>query len=117
MNDLLFLLRPGFPDPVAGQGVFYCPACAEIRGVLAYHPQLRDALDIREIDYPRPRAAVAELLGDPHPGCPVLIFAEGREAPPRMEAKTAPTGRRYLDDPRAIGDYLAALYGIARPHP
>lgn len=117
MNDLLFLLRPDFPDPAAGDGVFYCPACAEIRGVLAYHPQLSAQLDILEIDYPPPRAAVAALLGDPHPGCPLLILADGRDTPDGVEAKTAPTGRRYLDDPRAIGNYLAALHGSARPHP
>jgi hypothetical protein len=117
MKDILFLLRPDFPDTAAGEDVYYCPACAEIQGLLTYHPELRDRIEVREIDYPRPRAEVVALLGDPHPGCPVLVLADSREAPSEANIKTARSGRRYIDEPRAIGDYFAALYGSARPHP
>ncbi len=117
MKDILFLLRPDFSDASAGEGLYYCPACAEIQGLLDYHPELRDRIDIYEVDYPRPRAEVAAMLGDPHPGCPVLVLADSREVPPEVRIETARTGRRFLDGPRAIGDYFAALYGISRPHP
>jgi Protein of unknown function (DUF3088) len=117
IKDLLFLLRPDFEDPAAGNGAFYCPACAEIQGLLACHPELRDRIEICEVDYPRPRSAVAALLGEPHPGCPVLILTETRETPSGVMVETARTGRRYIDGPRAIGEYFAALYGTPKPHP
>ena len=117
MKDRLFLLRPDFADADAGPGLYYCPACAEVRGLLDYHPELLDRIDLQEVDYPRPRRDVAALLGDPHPGCPVLVLADSRETPAGVKILTAPTGRRYVDGPREIGDYLAALYGSAKPHP
>lgn len=117
MKDILFLLRPDFADAAAGDGAYYCPACAEIQGLLAYHPELRDRVDIREIDYPRPREAVVALLGDPHPGCPVLVLADSREAPADAQIETSRTGRRFVDGARAIGAYFASLYGTAGPHP
>jgi hypothetical protein len=117
MKDTLFLLRPDFADPVAGEDAYYCPACAEIRGLLAYYPELRDRIEIREVDYPRPRAEVAEVLGNPHPGCPVLVLADSREAPADLRVETTRTGRRYIDQPRAIGEFFAALYGTSKPHP
>jgi Protein of unknown function (DUF3088) len=117
MKDILFLLRPDFADTAAGEDAYYCPACAEIQGLLAYHPELRDRIEIRIIDYPRPRAAVAALLGDPHPGCPVLVLADDSDAPAGMRVDEAPTGRRFIDGPRAIGNYFASRYGSAKPHP
>ena len=117
MRDLLFLLPPEFADPAAGHGMFYCPACAEIRGLLAHRPPPGHALDVRVVDFPRPRAEVAALLGEPHPGCPVLVLAEARGTPDGIEVRTASTGLRYIDDPRAIGRYLAAVHGGSGPHP
>ena len=63
MADKLFLLRPGFRDPAAGEGNFYCPFSAAIEGVLNYFPHLRSRIDVHEVDFPRPRPAVAALLG------------------------------------------------------
>ena len=56
LRDRLLLLKPDFMDQ--DQGPCYCPACATIEGLLAFYPQLREALDISYLDFPRPRAAV-----------------------------------------------------------
>jgi hypothetical protein len=117
MKDTLFLLRPDFADAGAGEDKYYCPACAEIQGLLTYHPELRDRIEIRIVDYPRPRAPVAALLGDPHPGCPVLVLADDSETAVGTRVEIASTGRRFIDGPRDIGDYFAARYGSAKPHP
>jgi Protein of unknown function (DUF3088) len=50
----LFLLKHDFHDG-PGQPI-YCPECAQISGVLHYYPQLRHVLDLRYVDFPRPRA-------------------------------------------------------------
>ncbi|QSR84739.1 DUF3088 family protein [Methylacidimicrobium sp. B4] len=114
MNDLLFLLAPGFQD---GEGApYYCPHCAIFEGLLALYPKLGEALAVRRVGYPRPRPEIVERLGEAHQSCPVLILQ--RELPlacsdlPWQEAK----GRLFLDDPQAIGNYLSRAYGIPRPH-
>ena len=117
MADVLFLLKPGFPDAKAGPGEFYCAPCATVSGLLTYYPQLREAVEVRSVTFPRPRAEVAALLGDNHPGCPVLVLDDASKVPDGVTVHTAPTGRRYVDGPTDIGNYLAHTHGVSRPHP
>ncbi len=112
MTDRLLLLNPGWTDDEGGP--WYCPAGAVIEGVLAFHPALRDQLDILYLDHPRPRPAVIALVGEDHQSCPVLVLDGGFDWPEAETSRT--TGRRFLRD-GAIIPYLAARHGIARPHP
>ena len=113
MKDILFLL----PADLAGDdGPWYCRECAEVRGVLAYYPGLAELLDIREVAHPKPRAALVELLGEAHQNAPTLVIADSaREVPAHVPVKEA-NGRRFVDNAKSIGLYLAATYGIGRPH-
>lgn len=118
MADVLFLLQPGFTDPKAGPGEFYCGPCATVSGLLGYYPKLREGLEVKSIAFPRPRPEVVGLLGGPdHPGCPVLVLDEGSTVPAGVTVHTAKTGKRYLDGPTDIGNYLAVKGGVSRPHP
>lgn len=113
MKDILFLLPA---DLASDDGRWYCRECAEVRGVLAYYPQLAELLDIREVAHPRPRAAIVELIGEEHQNAPTLVIGDAaREVPADLPVKEA-NGRRFFDDAKAIGLYLAAVYGIGRPH-
>lgn len=117
MADKLFLFPPSFSDPAAGEGYFYCPFCAAIAGVLTYFPQLRSKIDVHEVDFARPRPAVAALLGPDHPGCPLLVLDSNSPSPPGIAVQQAPNGLRYIADSLQIGRYLAAAHGVASPHP
>lgn len=110
-KDRLFLLSPDFDD--AGRR-WFCPSCAAVAGFLGWFPHVRAELDVVYVDFPRPRRPVAELLGDDHPGCPVLVLDE--RAPDDPEAKVL-NGRRCLDDAGAITRYLAERHGAPAPHP
>jgi hypothetical protein len=114
MKDILFLLPADFDD---GGAPWYCRECAELRGLLAYYPRLADLLDVRTIDFPRPRAAMVELLGEANQNAPSLVIGDPlRELPEHIPVKGA-NGRRFIDSAKPIGEYLAAVYGIGRPHP
>ncbi|MCU0704212.1 MAG: DUF3088 domain-containing protein [Fimbriiglobus sp.] len=117
MADVLFLLKPTFSDAKAGPGTFYCPPCATVRGFLGYFPQAAAGLEVTEVDFPRPRGPVAAVLGEQHPGCPVLVLDDASTPPAGITVHTATTGKRYLDGPADIGNYLAAKHGVSRPHP
>lgn len=116
MSDVLFLLKADFADAKAGAGLFYCPSCATLAGVLSYFPGLKRQLQVIEVDFPRPRLAVAELLGPEHPGCPVLVVQDP-DSVKGIALKYAATGRAYIDGAADIGRYLAMHYGISAPHP
>lgn len=112
MIDRLLLLNPGWTDDQGGP--WYCSAGAVVEGVLAFHPSLRDQLEITYLDHPRPRPSVIALVGEDHQSCPILVL-DGTFDWPDAEMSAA-TGRHFLQD-EAIIPYLAARYGIARPHP
>ncbi len=114
MRDILFLLKESFADGAAVK--FYCPQCAEINGVLNYFPSLRHSLDIRYVDFPKPRQPIVELIGDAHQGCPVLVLADkpGLDALEMMSGEVR--GKFFVSGPREIAMYWAHLHGISRPH-
>jgi len=113
MKDILFLLPADFDD---GGTPWYCRECAEVRGLLAYYPQLAEALDVRTVGFARPRPAMVELIGESHQNAPTLVIADAARELPGIPLKMS-NGRRFVDDAKAIGEYLAAVHGIGRPHP
>ena len=113
-RDILFLLKEKFED---GPGQpYYCPHCAEITGVLGYFPELRNQLDVRYVDFPRPRKDLVELIGETNQNCPMLVLAEK----PGMDALEMMTGsfngKYFLSGPREIARYWAHVHNISRPH-
>lgn len=113
-RDLLFLLKHDFPD---GPGrPYYCPECAQLNGVLHYYPHLRHALEVRYVDYPRPRPEVVAQVGEAHQSCPVLVL--GPAAPGEVEGVRIEShgSRRFVSGALEIGNYLAAVHGTGRPH-
>lgn len=114
MKDTLFLLKHDFPD---GPGKpFYCPECSQVSGVLHYYPHLRHHLEVRYVDFPRPRPDVVALVGEANQSCPVLVLGEAAPAAVEGVPIGSHQGRRFVSGAEAIGNYLSAAYGIARPH-
>jgi hypothetical protein len=71
-KPILFLIAPNSrPDRPEG---WYCPDCALVEGVLAYYPQLRAAIDVRHVPFPRPRADIIALAGEGAQDCPCLLL-------------------------------------------
>jgi hypothetical protein len=112
-KDQLYLLRPGFMN--AGIGPLYCSDSAPVEGVLSFFPDLRKWIDVHYIEFPRPRSALVEALGEENQSVPVLILAAGRALRKDMpEAKIA-RGRSFFSDERSIRQYLALQYGLPTP--
>ena len=112
-KHILFVLKPGFYDGEAGP--FYCPHSAAKESVLQYLPEIEEKIDIRRIDFQRPREEVIALIGEENQGSPVLVLAEGAEVPP--EAHVYPrTGRAFMHGTMEIGNFLSQTFGVMRPH-
>jgi hypothetical protein len=63
-RDRLFLLKPNFEDPAYPGQRFYCWHCALLEGVLASFSSLQSKIDVERIDWPKPRQAVVEIVGE-----------------------------------------------------
>ena len=116
--DILFLLTPGFTDSARdGDGKrYYCPDCAFLEGVLACCPELRKRLDIRYVDYPRPRRPIVDLVGEAHQGCPNLVLDPANHGLVDAGRFHRAGDRLHATDTRVIVEYLAARYGALVPH-
>jgi len=113
-KNILFLLKPGFKSNEGGP--FYCPDSAAIEGFLKYTQEIQKKIEVKRIDFPKPRKEIVELIGETNQGCPVLVIDDSIEPP--IEAKISfETGRVFLANSAQICDFLARLYGTVRPHP
>lgn len=108
-RDTLFLLPPGFEARGERQ---YCPECAEVWGLLAYYPAIRETLDVVYQPVTHPRPNLVTRLGEGQWNCPALIL--GESSPDGAGVKTS-NGLRYIDNARDLGRYWATLYGTAVP--
>ena len=71
-RPILFLLAANSrPDRPEG---WYCPDCALVEGVLGYYPQLRAAIDVRHVAFPRPRTDIIALVGEAFQDSPCLLL-------------------------------------------
>lgn len=114
MRDVLFVLRPGFTDRGTS---WFCPYSAQVIGFLSYYPEVAATVDLRAIDFPRPRWPMVELVGQEHQSAPLLVLAEGAE-PAAVDDVTIgeANGRRFVEKTIEILRYLAATRGVPAPH-
>jgi len=113
VDSSLLVLKPGFYDGT--KGPFYCPDSAAIEGFLKYGPEIEKNVEVRRIDFQRPRKEVIDLLGVDKQGSPVLVLDQSGEVPPEAQVSTD-TGRAFITDTKHIGEYLGRTYGLLRPH-
>jgi hypothetical protein len=109
----LFLLSPGFFD--GEDGPFFCPHSAALEGLLQYAPELERVLEIRRVDFKRPRPDVVDLLGEENQNTPVLIIAENQKVPAQAQV-SAETGRAFILGEIAISNFLHNAVGTVKPH-
>ena len=112
-DDVLYLLKPG-EDPACPGEIFYCPPCAMVEGVLASFPELAEKLEVRRIDWPRPRRAVVDLIGEENQSLPMLLLSEGTAS---AHQSGTHQGRSFINDLDAILAALSDRHGFPRPHP
>ena len=54
-----------------------------------------DLLEVRRIEFPRPRREIVELIGAASQGCPVLVLAGNSDLPSGAK-KSEETGNAYI---------------------
>jgi hypothetical protein len=110
MKDILFILKAPFVD---GGFDWYCNDCMTLEGALVVNPHWADKVDVRRVDYERPRRDVIALVGEERQGLPMLVMDKAR-APGDAEIIG---DYAILQDVRAIGRALTSRHGGAGPHP
>jgi len=112
MKDQLFVLRPRFEDHGTA---YFCPWSAQVIGFLAYYPEVRETLDIVEVDFAKPRKPLVDLLGEQNQSAPRLVLAGEAKQVEDVDVREA-NGHKFVQNAIEILRYLAATRGVPRPH-
>jgi len=99
MKPILCLLKMPFVDKSGDK--WFCSHCALLEGALLVNPHWKDSVEIRRINYKKPREELINLLGQENQWLPALVIEMGRA----------------LTNPIEIANYLSEKYGGAAPHP
>ena len=113
MRDTLFVLRPSFQD---GDTTWFCPYSAQVLGFLTYYPAVRATLDVVELDFPRPRHPLSDLVGEDHQAAPMLVLGGPPAVVDGVRVDTARGGHHFVERTIEILRYLAATRGVPLPH-
>lgn len=114
--DKLFVLPSKFEDKSEGDHLFFCADCALILGYLAYFPEIKKQVAVKEVPFPRPRKELLGLLGEDHQSCPVLILDDAElDLFPGISIHQA-GGVHFIDNPKDITRYLGAKHKVSIPH-
>lgn len=81
--------------------MWLCSHCAMIEGALAVNSHWERLIDVRRIDFPRPRKQPVDILGEENQWLPVLVIEQNKT----------------LTNPVEIINYLASEFGGAAAHP
>lgn len=113
MKDRLFLLKPDFSD----EGIKkFCSECAMVEGMLSFYPNIRKTLDVKYINFTRPRPEIVAELGPENQSAPVIILGDPSLAKKAVNVKPKTYhGKVFLNDPFEVCEYLAAAHGVGRP--
>ncbi|CAN5820386.1 DUF3088 family protein [soil metagenome] len=113
MKDTLFVFRPGFDDHGT---TYFCPFSAQVVGFLAYYPAILDTVDVIEIDFPKPRHPLVDLVGEGYQSAPMLVLAADPVAPPPNVTIGHANGHAFVEKTMQILRYLAATRSVPGPH-
>jgi hypothetical protein len=72
-------------------------------------------LDVRYLDFPRPRPELVELLGERNQSCPVVLREAPRSLPASIPVQQS-KGHWFIEGANDIAAYLAHVHGVGIPH-
>jgi len=116
-HPILYLLTTNFSDPEAGPGVYYCPYCIRIEGLLSAFHILRETLKIEYVDFAKPRGTLPDLTGEQNQSCPQLVFPDGDDEISAQWSVSGVGKVRAINNTRHIEAYISNRYGLPLRHP
>ena len=116
-QTILYLLKSKFIDPTHGDDAqFFCPQCSPIEGLLAMFPDVRQALDVRYVDFVRPRGDMAAFVED-NQGCPQIVLPDGDDIYSKAISVAGVGAVRRIDDHNDVQRYLIDRFDLPKAHP
>ena len=114
----LFLLKPDFTNKNRDANTkYFCPENALVNGIINYYPKLKELLDIRYIDFKKPRRDLVKLVGEENQGCPNLVLSK-TEINENIDVSYFGSfeNNLFVNEPLLIAKYLSEKFNIGIAH-
>ncbi len=85
-------------------------------GLSEFYPSLKEQLELRYPDFPRPRPELVELLGEDNQSRPVLVLKDAPAGCPSSPPLQQARGHWFVEGANETSRYLAYARGIGIPH-
>lgn len=115
-QTILYLLKSQFIDTKVGEEPLFCPQCSPIEGLMAMFPDVRQNLDVRYVEFARPRGDMAQYTGE-FQGCPQIVLPDGDDTHSQGLSEPGIGEARRIDDFDKVQSYLIARFDLPKPHP
>lgn len=112
---ILYLYKRDFLD-YGGQH-YFCPFCLRVEGLMAMFPEIRHNVDVRYVDFEKPRGELPNLVGEQQQSCPHLLLPGGDDDISGKYSTTSTTGMLHIDKTDHIIDYFIKRFKLPEIHP
>ena len=112
---ILYLYKRDFIDH--GDQHYFCPFCLRVEGLMAMFPEIRHNVEVRYVDYEKPRGKLPVLVGEQQQSCPQLLLPEGDDDISGQYSIKASTGMLHIEKTDQIIDYFINRFNLPKIHP
>ncbi|USH05328.1 DUF3088 family protein [Grimontia kaedaensis] len=106
---ILYLLRRSLNS---SDNKSLCPFCLRLEGLMAMFPEIRHNIEVRYVDFQKPRCQLLEFLGEKNQVCPNLVLNEGDQFGSEKFSTLAPTGVKYIDKTEDIIQFFIERFEL-----
>ena len=115
-KPVLYLFKTNFTDSKHKDKLFFCPYCTQVEGMMSLFPIIRQEIEIRYVNFEKPRGALNTLCGEANQSCPQLVFINGDDEI-SSSYSTAGIGKiKRIELTLSILDYFSKKFDLAKRH-
>ncbi|PAJ72013.1 hypothetical protein CJF42_23530 [Pseudoalteromonas sp. NBT06-2] len=113
---ILYLFERDFKDESFKGERFFCPFCLKIEGLMALFPEIRHAVEVRYVDFTKPRGELTKFVGENNQSCPQAIFVAGDDSWSGQYSKKSEQGTIHIDKTKDIMKYFIDRFELPKSH-
>ena len=115
-KPVLYLFKTNFTDSKHKDKLFFCPYCTQVEGMMSLFPIIRQEIEIRYVNFEKPRGALNTLCGEANQSCPQLVFINSDDEISSAYSVAGIAKVKRIDQTLNILDYFSEKFDLSERH-